>query len=140
MADKILDSKAISCFYDSDIVDSELWSLEYLTDRLFLRLAGVKQPIYNEKGAITIRKYYRQALSIWWQIPIYRPPPEFVINTEDLNGRLVRELQALTVRSRSLVLRQAVGRIFENIDYSYYHLSIAKFLKVRLAQGSQNVK
>jgi hypothetical protein len=48
----------------------------------------------------------------------------------DLTTRIIAELRSLD--DPQDVLKQAVGRIFENIDSRQYHLSIARKLKVRL--------
>ena len=99
---------------------------------MFLQIAGTKETIkYNGKN-LTIYKYYNQALRLFHWIPITKPTAEFVINVSDLTPRIVAELKSLEKASCDYVLRQAAGRIFENIDFRQYHLSIARKLKVRL--------
>jgi len=64
-------------------------------------------------------------------IPIRRPPPIFIISILDLPDRIINEFKAVTdVKIRTYVLSQAVGRIFENLDFNYYHLSVARNLCV----------
>jgi hypothetical protein len=75
-------------------------------------------------------KYYNQAKALRNWIPIARPPPEFIVNLSDLSTRVIAELKVL--QNTQDVLKQAVGRIFENIDAQQYHLSIASQLKVGL--------
>jgi hypothetical protein len=84
----------------------------------------------HDDKSITVYKYYQQALSLRKWIPIARPAPEFVVNISDLSARIVAELKILD--DSQIVLKQAVGRIFENIDTCQYHLSIAQFLEVVL--------
>jgi hypothetical protein len=55
-----------------------------------------------------------------------------MIDSSDLSARVVAELKVLD--DPQLVLKQAVGRIFENIDPRQYHLSIAPKLRVRLSK------
>ena len=81
---------------------------------------------------VTICKYYSQALRLQKWIPIAKPAPEFNINICDLTPRIVVELKTLEKSGYDYVTKQAVGRIFENIDSREFHLSIAQKLKVRL--------
>lgn len=110
--------------------------IEYLTeecliDKLFLQLATTKSVVsHNGRCGIIIHKYYNQALAFRKWIPITRPVPAFVVNISDLSARIVAELKILD--DPQIVLKQAVGRIFENIDARQYHLSIAQFLEVVL--------
>jgi hypothetical protein len=63
-------------------------------------------------------------------IPIAKPVPKFVVNTCNLSTRVLAELKVL--EDAQIVLKQAVGRIFENIDAFEYHIRIARFLEVVL--------
>jgi hypothetical protein len=100
-----------------------LWTSEKLIDELFLHLARVPN-----------RKYYRLAAELGRWIPIARPPPEYPIDKSDLNDRLRNELleEITSEEARQHILKEAVGRIFENLNFERYQLSIARNLKVRL--------
>jgi hypothetical protein len=109
----------------------ERWSEECLIDELFLQLATTKSLVsHTGRCGIIVHQYYRQALALHKWIPIARPAPAFVVNISDLSTRLVAELKISD--DPQIVLKQAVGRIFENIDARKYHLSIAQFLEVVL--------
>jgi hypothetical protein len=108
----------------------EYWTEEYLIDELFLQLASTKQTISRNAKNTTVYKYYNQALALRKWIPIARPPPAFVVNISDLSARIFAELKIL--EDPQIILKQAVGRIFENIDSRQYHLSIARVLEVVL--------
>jgi hypothetical protein len=108
----------------------EYWTEACLTEELFLQLASTKQTVSHDDKSITVYKYYHQALTLRKWIPIARPVPAFVINISDLSARIVAELKILD--DPRIVLKQAVGRIFENIDSRQYHLSIAQSLEVAL--------
>jgi hypothetical protein len=112
------------------------WTIECLIDELSLNLASTKETITNDKGrAITIRKYYSQARQLMKWIPVARlPSNEFVINICDLAPKVIKEIESVIDSPRTLqyVLTQAVGRIFENLDFEYYHTSIAKNLRVKI--------
>lgn len=118
--------------------ERQYYLIEYLVDELFLQIAGTKEIIITSDGKrITIRKYYNRALRLWRFIPIAKPTPEYIINLSDLTPRITLELKSLTWDDNkytySYVLKQAVGRIFENIvGPKKYHLNIARKLKVRL--------
>jgi hypothetical protein len=121
---------------NKDFADDEEWTIENTSDELFLCLAGKREviPDKREDGrVIYYRKYYHQALKLFKWIPIAKPSPEFVINVSDLPQRIIQELQQNITGNitRRYVVTQAVGRIFENIDFRYHHLSIARNLCVR---------
>lgn len=106
------------------------WSTNYLIDRLKQRLASVVDSFDN-------RTYYFQALN---HLNIgaceYDNVPYFTIYASDLTPRIIRELSQLNDdKERNFVLKQAVGRIFEDIDFRLYHNSISKVLKVRLSES-----
>jgi hypothetical protein len=109
----------------------ERWSEQYLIDHVFLELATTKLLIVSHNGqcGITVYKYYNEAFRIFRYLPLAKPVPEFVINLSDLSSRVVAELKCL--KHPFDVLKQAVGRIFENIDPVRYHQSIASKLQVR---------
>lgn len=67
-------------------------------------------------------------------LPTARPVPEFVINESDLSSKVIEELESRIDYPNILrdILKQAVGRLFENLDFDRYHLSIARNLKVRV--------
>ena len=107
------------------------WSEECLIDELFLQLATTKSVVSHDgRCGIIVHKYYNQALALRKYVPIAKPVPKFVINTCDISTRVLAELKVL--QDAQIVLKQAVGRIFENIDPIEYHMSIAKALEVVL--------
>lgn len=105
----------------------EYWTKELLIEKLFLRLACTKQTICHNYKSISVYKYYRQALELRKWIPIAKPAPAFIINISDLTSRIIAELKILN--DPRIILKQAAGRIFENIDPRQYHLSIARSAK-----------
>jgi hypothetical protein len=88
----------------------------------------------RRRKKIAVKKYYRRAKELERWIPIARPPPEYIIDMSDLNDRLRKELldEITSNDARQDVIKEAVGRIFENLNLERYHLSIARNLKVRL--------
>ena len=115
-----------------DDADSAPWLISYIIDRLKQHLAYVQQTLTNDKlGIIEGRKYYEQAYRMQ-NIGAFRPTPSFIIHLSDLTPKLIKEISQLDNESRSFVLCQAMGRIFEDINSELYHNSISKVLKVRL--------
>jgi hypothetical protein len=131
-------------------VDQGVWSIECTVDELQRDLYWTTEEITIDRGyyvdgqksvkTLTVRKYYRRAKELMKWIPIARPAPEFVINASDLSPKVIEELEVRADNSNSnsnsdtigYILKQAVGRIFENIDFDQYHISIARSLKVRI--------
>jgi hypothetical protein len=109
----------------------ERWTEQCLIDELFVQLATTKSVVsHNGRCGIIIHKYYIQALALRKWIPIARPPPAFVVDSSDLSTRVVAELKVLN--RPQIILKQAVGRIFENVDELQYHMAIARALEVVL--------
>jgi hypothetical protein len=132
--DKIDDPKN-KAFHGS-VPDDEFWTIECLVDKLSLRLAEVKENVNNNGKEIHVRKYYRQARELFKWIPIAKPSPAFIINVSDLTPQLIVQLEDLITAPDNLryVLTQAVGRIFENLDFDRFHMSIARNLRLRLEE------
>jgi hypothetical protein len=65
-------------------------------------------------------------------IPITKPAPVFIIHMSDLTAQVKNEFNGLATTTVHYILKETVGRLFENLDFDRYHLSIAKNLKVRL--------
>jgi hypothetical protein len=86
--------------------------------------SNIEKPLNN-------RKYYNQAHSLL-RIGAFKPTPFFMIYLSDLSQRLVKELHGLDNSDRQFVMKQAVGRIFEDINQELYHNSISRVLKVKL--------
>jgi hypothetical protein len=117
-------------------VVNEEWTIECLVDKLFLRLTKVTEKVNNNGKEIHVRKYYRQARELFKWIPIAKPSPAFVIHISDLTPQLVSQIEDMITAPDNLryVLTQAVGRIFENIDFDGFHMSIARNLRLRLEE------
>jgi hypothetical protein len=76
------------------------------------------------------RKYYNQAFDLL-SIGAYKPVPLFIINLSDLPKSLRAELSTLDKNTRDFVLKQAVGRIFEDNNADLFHNSISRVLRVK---------
>jgi hypothetical protein len=102
------------------------WSTNYIVDRLKQCLASVVDSFDN-------RTYYFQALNhLYIGACEYDTALQFVVYLSDLTPRLIKELSEVDRYTLNFVLKQAVGRIFEDIDFKLYHNSISKVLKVKL--------
>jgi hypothetical protein len=77
------------------------------------------------------RKYYAKCFKSLW-IGAARPTPYYDVNIGDLTPEYTRELLGLDHNKRAFVLKQIIGRIYEDINPELYHNSISRVLKVRL--------
>ena len=98
-----------------------------LVDCLKQRLASIE----SKEGKYDNRKYYNQAHNLL-KIGAFKPVPYFIIYLSDLSQELIIELYILDSRDRAFVLKQAVGRIFEDVNFDVYHNSVSRVLKVKL--------
>ena len=121
--------------------DQDVWTIDRTAEEVFLCLAGIReeealaenrQQYSTTTRIVHYRKYYHQARDLMKWIPIAKPPPVFIINISDLTPRIRKEIEATHPEDLNHIMTQAVGRIFENLDFKYYHLSIARNLRVRL--------
>jgi hypothetical protein len=113
----------------------ELWTTEKLIDELFFCLVNISEIVSNDRGdSVSVRKYSQRSRELCRWIPLAMPSPEYIINKSDLNEKLRTELleEITSEEARQYVLKEAVGRIFENLNFERYHLSIARNLVVRL--------
>lgn len=125
-----MSSDSVSKEYDNNV-----WSISYMIDKLKQILAMTSEKIINKyTGQITeYRKYYLQVLDMQ-KIGLLNPEmtKPFVINLSDLPDKVKIELQSLDKLERGYVIRQAVARLFEDVNSRLYHDSISRVLKVVL--------
>jgi hypothetical protein len=124
---------------DNNSSAAAAYTSNYLIDKLKAVLAKtlgldniIYRPWFNDKrvGIYGDRKYYNKAFDLL-SIGAYNPVPFFIINLPDLPKSLRNELSNLDKEARAFVLKQAVGRIFEDINPDLFHNSISRVLKVR---------
>ena len=99
------------------------YTIERSVDELYLCLMKVDN-----------NHYEKQARNLIYRIPVYEPTPFFNIKISDLNQQVKRELDDRWNYKLEIdyILKEAVGRIFKNIDERYFLLSVKRLLKVRL--------
>lgn len=100
-------------------------NIEAVTNELSLSLIGVQE----DTGS---RKYEEQAKKLIYRIPIYRPTPFFIINLKDLSLKVKIELVRLNEESLDDVMKEAIGRIFEQIDQGDFLSSVRPLLHWKL--------
>jgi hypothetical protein len=131
-------------------VGSCSWSLAAISDELTISLLDTKVAFCminsNQKSNVTSedahrcnadagvlrRLYEEQARYKMYRIPVFRPPPVFVVYLKHLDARLKKELANLDFLSRDFVIREAIGRICEQVDRRFYLLSVKPLLQWRL--------
>ena len=118
----------------------ELWTNDYIVSRLKLRLGIVelsnnasKTDLLETGKQFDSRKYYNQAYH-YLRVGVCNPIPNFLISLVDLGPTLIKELAQLEKQDRDFVVKQAVGRIFEDISSELYHDSVSKVLKVKIVK------
>lgn len=119
-----------------EVDEHEQWTKNYLVDHLKQHLATFEVAITpsDDKRVYDNRRYYQQAHESLI-VGVLKPAPPFVIYLSDLSPKIIRELYGLDRESRKYVLKQAVGRIFEDVNSGLYHSSISKVLEVKLKDG-----
>jgi len=97
------------------------WTTEKLIDELYLHLMSVR------KGPV--RKYQEQAENLMYRIPVYKPTPTFYVELADLSYKIKQELHGLNDKALNKVMKEAIARIFKNIDERYFLLSAKRLLR-----------
>lgn len=111
-----------SAMTEACLVDCLKQNLATITERITITDT---EKIYDN------RKYYNQAHNLL-KIRACKPVPHFLVSVSDLWPELLKELRILNRSDLKFVLKQAVGRIFEDINSDLYHNSISRVLEVRL--------
>jgi hypothetical protein len=118
-------------YNQSEEADVEgLWTTSRLIDETYLELMRAGRI----HGTSSTKKYQSQAKYLMYRIPVFRPTPPFNVNVIDLTPRLRQELERLDDESLDSVMKEAMGRIFENINERYFLLSVKKLLKWELLE------
>ena len=112
----------------------ECWTTNYIIEELKYELGIFTDYIKNEETGEFVegRKYYDLAKYLQYRISVYRPVPSFRISLSDLSEKLKQELSSLHRETLVYVLKQAVARIFEDIDARQFHNSVSSVLEVQL--------
>jgi hypothetical protein len=82
-------------------------------------------------GTLLRSLYEAQAKYKIYRVPVFRPPPAFVIHLKHLDYHLKKELASLDKETLDYVMKEAVGRICEVIDKRYFLLSVKPLLRWR---------
>jgi hypothetical protein len=97
-----------------------------------LTIAARKEDLRNLGRGVLRRFYEEQARYKMYRIPIFRPPPVFVVYLKHLDHRLKHEISTLDRENRDFVLREAISKIFCQLDERFFLLSVKPLLKWRL--------
>jgi hypothetical protein len=86
----------------------------------------------NKGNGVLRRLYEEQARYKMYRIPIFYPPPVFVVYLKHLDDRLKEELADLDKESKDFVMKEAISRICEQVDKRFFLLSAKLLLRWRL--------
>ena len=67
------------------------------------------------------KKYIEKAECLLYRIDVSNPLPVFVIPEQDIPKRLVNSLEGLGTIMMNKVVTNVVRRIYESVDFDYYH-------------------
>ena len=76
------------------------------------------------------KAYHYQKLGLF----LRKDAPPFKVSLSHLSPEMIYELSQLDKNDRKFVLKQAVSRIFEDINFNLYHDSISANLEVVLVK------
>ena len=76
------------------------------------------------------KAYHYQKLGLFLRIDA----PPFRVNLSHISEEMIYELSQLDTKDRKFVLKRAIGKIFEDINFNLYHDSISANLEVVLTK------
>jgi hypothetical protein len=123
---------------DSSVTKVEIWSTETIVDELTISMLDVKTffCLINRSDvnvSTLLRSLYEaQAKYKMFRIPVFSPPPVFVVHIKHLDFRLKKELTSLDKEARDYVMKEAIGRVCRVVDKRYFLLSVKPLLRWRL--------
>jgi hypothetical protein len=88
---------------------------------------SIKRKIYDERWY-----YYKAYHYLKLGLFLRKDAPPFKVSLSHLSPEIIYELNQLSEKDRKFVLKQAVGRLFEDINFDMYHNSISANLEVIL--------
>ena len=88
---------------------------------------SIEKKIYDDRWYY-YKAYHYQKLGVF----LRKDAPPFKVSLSHLSPEMIYELSQLDEKDRKFVLKQAVSRIFEDINFNLYHDSISANLKVIL--------
>ena len=132
----------------------ERWTAQKIRDELVLDLSnivggnvvynpvlylnGVSEEIQEKyrQGIDYPFRYRDQARKLLYRIPIDKPAPYYIIHLSDLDRKVKQELKHLKAmyanKDYQDIISSAVDRMFESINYVYFHLSVAGLVNWRI--------
>ena len=90
---------------------------------------SIEKKIYDDRWYY-YKAYHYQKLGLF----LRKDAPPFKVSLSHLSDEMIYELNQLDKNDRKFVLKQAVGRIFEDINFDLYHDSISANLEVVLVK------
>lgn len=104
-----------------NLIDGPQWTMDRLIEETYLCLMKVPD-------------YQKQASDLMYRIPVYQPTPSFQIKISHLSKEVKTELDYIWKHKHELdyVIKEAVGRIFANINERYFLLSVKQLLRVEV--------
>ena len=108
------------------------YTISATIDEIKKILASIRSTDSEERN-LDERLYYYQAYDIQ-KLGLYKRGyvPTFKIKLNHLPHDIIYELSTFDANTRTFVLKQAVLRIFEDINFDLYHNSISNRLEVSL--------
>ena len=115
-----------------NVVESSI-KTRYTISATIDKIQEVLSSVRSDDEDIEDRLYYYQAYD-FQKLGLYKREdiPVFKIKLSHLPHDLIYELAQLNDQDRKFVLKQAVSRIFEDINYDLYHDSLSNRLEVEL--------
>ena len=90
---------------------------------------SIKKKIYDDR-----LYYYKVYHYLKLGVFLKKDAPFFKVNIDHLPSEIIYELSQLDSEDRRIALKQAVSRIFEDVNFDLYHDSISANLKIILVK------
>jgi hypothetical protein len=97
-----------------------------LTDKLTLALSSkLECNVFEDEDGqpylSLFRPYLNQAEGLIYRMNVYNPPPDFVIEENDIPNALAQAIHDLGNFAMNKIITEAIRRLYESVDHDYFH-------------------
>ena len=90
---------------------------------------SLMKPRVDPEDEFSPRVNEEQAIHLMYRIPVYTPIPPFIIDSSHLEKDVYNDLIGLDEECRNSVVKEAIGKIFENLNSEYFLWSVKGLLR-----------
>lgn len=111
--------------------------MQYNMQRVIRTISALIQDTYfslmkariDPRDEFSPRINEEQARHLMYRIPVYIPTPPFIVDSSHLEKGVYNDLMSLDEVDIDHVFKEAIGKIFENLNLEYFLWSVKSLLR-----------